>query len=87
MGVTSVKLNYKNQLLLTVVLILVFNVMNMGFKHWIFTSIGYCLCGLLWVFHPVLAGNAEPSKRNRDVTRLAGVVLILIGVMTRSYLY
>ena len=81
------KLNYKNQLILTIVIVVVFNLMNTLFKHWIFTSIGYCLCGLLWVLHPVMLGNAEPTKKNLNWVRLAGAVLILIGLMTRSYLY
>lgn len=81
------KLNYKKQLVLTVIIILVFNIMNTLFKHWIFTSIGYCLCGLLWICHPVMIGNVQPTKRNRMVIRVAGVVLIFIGIFTRSYLY
>lgn len=84
------KLNYKKQLLLTVVIILVFNIMNTVFKHWIFTSIGYVLCGLLWVFHPVMPvilDDTQSAKRVTNAIRFAGVLLILIGVITRSYLY
>lgn len=84
------KLNYKKQLLLTIAFILVFNVMNTVFKHWIFTSIGYVLCGLLWVFHPVMPvmpEDTQSAKRALNAIRFAGVLLILIGVITRSYLY
>lgn len=81
------KLNYKRQLLLTFGIVLIFNLLNTLCKHWIFTSIGYALCGLLWMLHPVMMGDREPTKKQLNIIRLAGVVLILVAVFTRSYLY
>jgi len=81
------KLNYKRQLLLSVCIVLVFNLLNTLCKHWIFTSIGYALCGLLWIIHPVMAGSQEPTKKQLSIIRMAGLVFILIAVFSRSYLY
>ena len=81
------KLNYKRQLLLTIVIIIVFDLLNTFLKHWVFTSIGYCICGLIWIVHPVMIGNYPATKRGILLVRLAGIVMILFGVFTRSYFY
>ena len=81
------KLNYSRQLILTIAIVLIFNLLNTLCRHWIFTSIGYALCGLLWIIHPVMIGDREPTKKQLNIIRLAGGVLILIAVFTRSYLY
>lgn len=81
------KLNYKNQMNLTIVIIIVMNGLNMLLKHWIFSSLGKVMCGMLWLVHPVLLDSAEVTKRNLGIVRLAGVVLILWGFMSRLYLY
>ena len=81
------KLNYSRQLILTIAIVLVFNLLNTLCRHWIFTSIGYALCGLLWIVHPVMAGSREPTKKQLNIIRLAGGVFILIAIFTRSYLY
>lgn len=81
------KLNYKNQAILTCLIVIIFNVLNTVFKNWIFTSIGFCICGLIWVFHPVTMKNVTPSKKILLATRLGGLLLILLGILTRAYLY
>ena len=81
------KLTYKRQLILTVVIVLVFNLLNSLFKHWIFTSIGYALCGLLWFLHPVMIGDREPRGDLLNLIRAAGIALIVMAFFTRSYLY
>ena len=81
------KLNYKNQMIISVIIILLVNVLSTIFKHWIFRSVGFVICGLLWIIHPVLLDGAEVSKRTLLWVRVAGIVLILIGVFTRAYIY
>ena len=81
------KLTYKRQLLLTVGIVVVFNLLNTLFKHWIFTSIGYALCGLLWFFHPVIKGDQKPRGDLLNLIRAAGIALIVMAFFTRSYLY
>ncbi len=77
------KLTYKNQLLLSCGLILLFNVLNTIFHHWIFSSIGWWLCGLMWIIHPVGTKNMEPTKKNLLIIRLAGVFLVIVGLVVR----
>lgn len=79
------KLTYKNQLILTCVISILFSVLNTFFKHWIFSSVGWCLCGLIWIIHPVGTKNMEPTKRNLLIIRLAGVILVLVGLFVRFH--
>ncbi len=81
------KLTYKAQMIIAVVVILLANVLSTIFKHWIYRSAGFVVCGLIWIIHPTLPNGAEVSKRTLLWVRLAGVVLILIGVFTRVHNY
>ena len=81
------KLTYKAQMLICLVFILLANVISTILKHWIYRSGGFVICGLLWLIHPVLPNSAEVSKKALLWTRIAGVILILIGVFTRAYIY
>ena len=78
---------FKTQMLICLVVILLANVISTILKHWIYRSGGFVICGLLWLIHPVLPNGAEVSKRTLLWTRIAGVILILIGVFTRAYIY
>ena len=78
------KLNYKNQMILSLAIVLVACILGSILKHWLFRSAAYWLCGLLWIIHPVFPGGAEVTKRTLGWMRLAGVVLILIGVFSRG---
>ena len=44
------KLTYKNQIIITVLVILAANILCTVFKHWIYTSAGFVINGLLWCF-------------------------------------
>ena len=78
---------YNVQMMASVVIILLANIISTILKHWIYRSAGFAVCGLLWIIHPVLPNGAEESKRTILWTRIAGVVLILLGVFTRVYIY
>ncbi len=80
------KLTYKVQLMISVIFIILANVLTEVFNSWIYRSIGFCICGLMWFVHPVLPNGAEVSKRTLLWTRIAGIILILIGVFTRVYI-
>lgn len=79
------KLTYKIQLILSVAIILLANVLTELFSHWLYRSLGFVLCGLIWIVHPVLPNGAENSRKTRFLMQGAGVVLILIGVFTRVH--
>ena len=81
------KFTYKVQMISSLVIILLANVLSTIFKHWIYRSAGFVVCGLLWIIHPVLPNGAEVSKRTLLWVRIAGIILILIGVFTRAYIY
>ncbi len=81
------KLTYKNQMILTCTIVVVFNLLNIIVKHWIFTTIGFIAFGLVWAIHPVLPQRATQSKKTLWAIRIAGLVVIAIGILTRSYLY
>lgn len=81
------KLTYKAQMVISLVIILLANVISTIMKHWIYRSGGFVICGLLWLIHPVLPNGAEVSKRTLLWTRIAGIILILMGIFTRVYIY
>lgn len=78
---------YKAQMIVSLAIILFANVISTALKHWIYRSAGFVVCGLLWAIHPVLPKGAEVSKRTLLWVRISGVILILIGIFTRAYIY
>lgn len=81
------KFKYHNQLWWSVGIAFLFNVLTTGCKHWIFHSIGFVLCGLLWIVHPVLPENAKATPKRILALRGAGVLFILLGIFVRAYYY
>lgn len=80
------KLTYKKQMIIAVIIIILTNIMTEIFDFWIYRSVGFVICGLMWIIHPVSPNGAEVSKRTLLWTRIAGVILILIGVFTRVHI-
>lgn len=81
------KLTYKNQLIISVVIVLLFDILSSIFEHWAIAGAGKAVCGLLWIFHPVLPQSVPSTKKNLALCRIAGVVLLFIAVFVRSYFY
>lgn len=79
------KLNYKMQMIISIVIIILANIITEMFDFWIYRSLGFCVCGLMWIIHPVLPNGAEVSKRTLLWVRIAGIILILIGIFTRVH--
>ena len=79
------KMTYKTQLIATVVIVILANGVADVFNHWSYRSIGFIMCGLLWIIHPVLQNSAEVSKKTLLWVRIAGVILILIGIFSRVH--
>ncbi len=71
-------------MILSVVIIIIGNILDSFLKHWIFRSIGFGICGLLYLIHPVIPQNGVSNKYTLWSVRLAGVLLILIGIFTRA---
>lgn len=83
---TNSKITYKVQIIASVAIILLANILGVLFTHWIYNSIGFVLCGLLWIIHPVLPNVAKISKMTLLWTRIAGFILVLIGILTRVFI-
>ena len=79
------KLTYNVQMVISVIIIVSANILTEICVSWIYRSIGFGVCGLLWIIHPILPKGAEVSKRSLLWTRISGVILILIGVFTRVH--
>lgn len=79
------KLTYKTQLIVTVVIVILANGVADIFNFWLYRSIGFAICGLLWIIHPVLSKGALITKRTLWWVRIAGIILILIGVFIRVH--
>ena len=79
------KLSFKNQFIIACIIIVLFDTLNLIFKNWIYTSVGFCICGLLWIIHPVPPKKASSLKNTKLAIRVAGILLILIGILTRLH--
>ena len=81
------KLTFKAQLILSVMIIVLGNILTDIFDFWIYRSIAFALCGLLFLVHPVVPNYLETNKTTILWTRITGVILILIGIFTRVHHY
>ena len=79
------KVTYKTQTIISVIIIIFVNIITEALDSWINRSMGFVLCGVIWIIHPVLPIGAEISKRTLLWVRIAGIILILIGVFTRVH--
>ena len=80
------KLTYKLQMIISVIIIILANILTEIFDFWIYRSIGFAICGLLYVVHPAVPNNMEGNKQAVFWTRIAGVILIFIGIFTRVHI-
>ena len=74
------KPEFKKRLILSVIIVLVFSILNTLCKHWIFSSIGFCICGLLYIIRPVKMNDFHSEEKQFKECRIAGVILILLGI-------
>ena len=79
------KLTYKAQMIISVIIIILGNILTDIFNFWIYRSIAFAIIGLLFVVHPVVPIFLETNKTTIFWTRIAGVILILVGIFTRAY--
>ena len=79
------KLTYEAQLTISFIMVILGNILTDIFDFWIYHSIAYVICGLLFIVHPVIPKRLEGSEKAVFWTRIAGVILILIGIFTRVH--
>ena len=75
-------LTFRNQMLLDLVILAIGFVCSTVTKIGLFTNAAWALYGLLFVIHPVWPERAR-GPRMALYMRLTGVVIILLGLITR----
>ena len=79
------KLTYETQLTISFLIVILGCILSDIFNFWIYHSIAYVICGLLFIVHPVVPKHLEGIDKAIFWTRIAGVILILIGIFTRVH--
>ena len=77
------KLTYEAQLTISFLVVILGCILSDIFNFWIYHSIAYVICGLLFIVHPVVPKHLEGIEKAVFWTRIAGVILILIGIFSR----
>lgn len=80
------KLTYQVQMTISVILIILTNILTDLFDFWLYRSIGFGICGLIWIIHPVVPRGMATNKQTVFWTRIGGAILILIGIFTRVHI-
>ncbi len=79
------KLTYEAQLTISFTIVILGCILSDILDFWIYHSIAYVICGLLFIVHPVVPKKLEEIEKALFWTRIAGVILILIGIFTRVH--
>ena len=79
------KLTYNVQLIISVILVLLGCILTDVFNCWIYRSLAFIVGGLLFIVHPVVPRQLESAEKAIFWTRIAGIILILIGIFTRAH--
>lgn len=79
------KLTYGVQFNISFLIVILGCILTDVFDFWIYHSIAYVVCGLLFIVHPVVPKHFEANDTAVLWTRIAGIFLILIGVFTRAH--
>ena len=78
---------FKKRLITMAAIVFISCILNTVFKHWLFTSVGFCISGLICVIRPVKINDIQPEKQQFTECRIAGVIVILLGIMLRARFY
>ena len=79
------KLTYEAQLTISFLIVILGCILSDIFNFWIYHSIAYVISGLLFIVHPVVPKQLEGINKAVFWTRIAGIILILIGIFTRVH--
>lgn len=74
------KLNYNNQLFLSCISVFAGGIASWLLEIPVLRNLGWIIGGLLFVIHPVFPEKSADIKHMKLFVRLAGLLLILIGV-------
>lgn len=74
------KLNYRNQIILSILLIISANTVGTLCANGLIVAAGFMLAGLLWIIHPVVSADMTPTPTALWGIRLLGLIIMLAGV-------
>lgn len=75
-------LTFQRQIILGIVFIIVGNLLAFTFHKGIFSNIMWILYGLLFILNPVYPERSD-CKKGKKGARIAGVICIAVGLLTR----
>ena len=84
------KITFKIQIYIGLALLLVCFILAAVFQKNIFLNTAWVVYGLLFVINPVYPNqikNKANQKRNKTYARIAGLICIIIGLITRFGIY
>ena len=78
------KLTFKKQILIGIMLIAVGNILAFIFHKGICANIAWVLYGIVLIINPVHPeGYNDDAKKAKWGIRIAGIICVLVGVLTR----
>lgn len=77
------KLTFDKQILIGLAILLMAHICSWIFKQGIFVNAAWVLYGLAFIIHPVCPERAKDVKNIQLWVRLAGVLCVLVGLITR----
>ncbi len=77
------KITFKQQMFFGLAIVLLGFVLSTLFKQGLFSNAGEIIYGLLFIINPVFPARCENIPRMRLYIRLAGLVVVVLGLMTR----
>lgn len=78
------KITFKQQVFVGIILIVVGNVLALILHKGLFANIAWLLYGLILILHPVYPERySDDVKRAKLGSRIAGIICILAGILTR----
>ena len=79
------RLTYEAQLTISFFVAILGCILSYVFDFWIYHSIAYVMGGFFFISHPVVPKHLEGNEKAVLWARVAGVILILIGILTRMH--
>lgn len=77
------RFTFKEQIILGVILVIVGNILAFIFHNGMFSNVVWIIYGLLFLLNPVYPEQYISEKKGKIAARIAGVVCIVIGLLTK----
>ncbi|MDO4361967.1 MAG: oxidoreductase membrane subunit [Eubacteriales bacterium] len=77
------KLTFDKQIIIGLAVLLIAYIGSWIFKQGIFVNAAWVLYGLAFIIHPVYPEKSKDVKNIQLWVRLAGVLCVLVGIITR----